>query len=232
MSNSLSDQLLKAGLVTQDQIDQSEQDKQQRKARAKSRDNARGNSGHGKSGRNKSPETATGANRSTPDKVKKAPKKEPSDLAKFYQQRNQLEREEREAEEQLKREAAARRKKVRKQLRELIAANTKNVEDASIRFNFVVGETVKYLYVTEAQQQAIADGELSITFMDGKRCLVPPEIGQQILELDASKIVINFKDTDSDELEQELAQLSAEAESQTENGQETAAAEAPPSSDA
>lgn len=197
MSNSLSDQLLKAGLVTQNQIDQSEQNKQQQKARAKSRSNDH------KTGKHKNRNSPGNPNAAQKDTVppkgtapaaKKPAKKAGSDLAKFYQQRNQLEREERETEERLKREAAARRKIVRKQLRELIAGHTQNTEDASVRFNFVVGETVKYLYVTEEQQQAVANGELSITFMDGKRCLVPPEIGAQILALDDSKIVINFKD--------------------------------------
>ncbi len=31
--------------------------------------------------------------------------------------------------------------------------------------------------------------------MDGKRCLIPPEIGEQILALDNSKIVIDFRDS-------------------------------------
>ncbi len=202
MSNSLSDQLLKAGLVTQNQIDQSEENKQQQKARAKSRskDHKAGKhqKPHSQGNPNASRKNPAPAKRTAPAPAAKKPaKKEGSDLAKFYQQRNQLERDERETEERLKREAAARRKKVRKQLRELITEHSKNAEDASVRFNFVVGETVKYLYVTEAQQQAVANGELSITFMDGKRCLIPPEVGAQILELDDSKIVINFKDDDS-----------------------------------
>nr|CAA6816239.1 MAG: Unknown protein [uncultured Thiotrichaceae bacterium] len=194
MSNSLSDQLLKAGLVTQNQIDQSEEKKQQQKARAKSKAKDH------KAGKNNKPNTSR-QNQSKPKiatpNTNKPAKKGGSDLAQFYQQRNQLERKERETEEQAKREAAAHRKKVRKQLRELIAEHTKNDEEASVRFNFVVGETVKYLYVTEEQQQAISDGKLSITFMDGKRCLIPPEIGVQILALDNSKIVINFKDDES-----------------------------------
>jgi hypothetical protein len=221
MSNSLSDQLLKAGLVTQDQIEQSEQAKQQRKARAKS---APGNGKNtGKAGKNNHPGQGARKNQPATPAAKKPAKKEGSDLAAFYKQRNQLEREEREAAEQLKREAAAKRKKVRKQLRELIAAHTKNTEDAAVRFNFVVGETVKYLYVTEEQQQAIADGELSITFMDGKRCLIPPEIGEQILALDASKIVINFKDDDNrEEVPQQEQGVSISVSEKTPDGQDAA----------
>ncbi|CAA6802177.1 MAG: Unknown protein, partial [uncultured Thiotrichaceae bacterium] len=97
--------------------------------------------------------------------------------------------------------------------------HSKNAEDASVRFNFVVGETVKYLYVTEAQQQAVADGELSITFMDGKRCLIPPEIGAQILELDDSKIVINFKDDNSNS-EQIPVDVPVDADTTSKSGSE------------
>ncbi len=199
MANSLSDQLLKAGLVTQDQIDKSEQDKQQRKNKAKA-NTARVRQG-AKNGKNTGNHSTQAARKQQSAKAadKKPAKKGGSDLARFYQQRNQLEREEREAEEKQKREAAAKRKQVRKQLRKLITTHSKNVEEADIRFNFVVGETVKYLFVTEEQQQAIADGKLSITFMDGKRCLIPAEIGQQVLALDDSKIVINFKDDDTQE---------------------------------
>ncbi len=212
MSNSLSDQLLKAGLVTQSQIDQSEENKQQQKARAKARSKNHKTGKHKNS--NASGKNATSAKGSTPA-AKKPSRKGASDLAKFYQQRNQLEREEREKEEQLKREAAARRKKARKQIRELITAHSKNVEDASVRFNFVVGETVKYLYVTEEQQQAIAEGKLSITFMDGKRCLIPPEIGEQILALDDSKIVIDFRGSEpgDDQVHTETSTDIADADS-------------------
>ncbi|PIE00083.1 MAG: hypothetical protein CSA79_05325 [Thiothrix nivea] len=202
MANSLSDQLLKAGLVTQDQIDKSEQDKQQRKNKARANAaRARQGAKNGKNTGNHSMQAARKQQKQQSAKAtdKKPAKKGGSDLARFYQQRNQLEREEREAEEKQKREAAAKRKQVRKQLRKLITTHSKNVEEADIRFNFVVGETVKYLFVTEEQQQAIADGKLSITFMDGKRCLIPPEIGQQVLALDNSKIVINFKDNDTQE---------------------------------
>ncbi|OQX06663.1 MAG: hypothetical protein BWK73_30130 [Thiothrix lacustris] len=77
----------------------------------------------------------------------------------------------------------------------LINDNLHNVDDADIRYNFVVGDNIKYLYVTEAQQQALADGKLAITFLGGKRCLIPDAIAQQILALDPDKlIVINTPD--------------------------------------
>ena len=191
MSNSLSDQLLRAGLITQEQIAKADDDKQKQKERARAKFKKKASSPQAQA-KNK---TAKPANKPKPAKK---PTKEASDLAKFYQQRNQVEQAERTAEEKRKREVAERRRKTRKQIRQLIEGNVKNDEEATIRFNFVVGETVKYLFVTEEQQTQIAAGELSITFMDGKRCLISSEIGEQILALDPDKVMVRFTDDGSD----------------------------------
>lgn len=209
MSNSLSEQLLKAGLITQTQIDQAEQAKQQQKEKAKE---AREQAKHKPSKPNRA---ATPAKPSRPAKTERAPSdvevKQPqnkptkqrnaSDLEQFYRERNNLEREEKEAEEKRKRELAERKKQTRQQVRELISANLKNIDDATTRYNFVVGETVKYLYVTEQQQRELADGVLAITFLEGKRCLIPSEVAQQILAIDPDKlIVLNQGGAESEEL--------------------------------
>lgn len=198
MSNSLSEQLLKAGLITQTQIDQAEQAKQQQKEKAKE---AREQARHKQSKPNRpsmptkphkpvaKPETAkTETEKQPPTKPTK--QRSPSDLEQFYRERNNLERQEKEAEEKRKRELAERKKQTRQQVQELISANLKNLEEASIRYNFVVGETVKYLYVTEQQQQELADGVLAITFLAGKRCLIPAAVAEQILAIDPDKLIV------------------------------------------
>jgi hypothetical protein len=59
--------------------------------------------------------------------------------------------------------------------------------------------------------------------MDGKRCLIPPEIGEQILALDASKIVINFKDDDNrEEVPQQEQGVSISVSEKTPDGQDAA----------
>ena len=203
MSNSLSDQLLKAGLITQGQIEQADQDKQKQKEKARAKFNKKP---EGKNGRSKD-KTKPEARKPEAPKPAKKPQKQPSDLAKFYQQRNQAEQAERAEEEKRKRETAERRRKTRKQIRELITANQKNEESADIRYNFVVGDNVKYLFVTEAQQTLIAEGKLSITFVDGKRCLIPVEIGEQILALDPEKVVIRYTEDDAVDATTDLADV-------------------------
>lgn len=199
MSNSLSEQLLKAGLITQTQIDQAEQAKQQQKEKAKE---AREQAKHKQSKPNRpsmpakphkpvaKPETVKTETETKQPPTKPTKQRSPSDLEQFYRERNNLERQEKEAEEKRKRELAERKKQTRQQVQELISANLKNLEDASIRYNFVVGETVKYLYVTEQQQQELADGVLAITFLAGKRCLIPAAVAEQILAIDPDKLIV------------------------------------------
>lgn len=189
MSNSLSDQLLKAGLITQEQITKADQDKQKQKEKTRAKFRKKADA-----------PKPTGKHKPDTRKPAQKPRKQPSDLAAFYNQRNQLEQAERAEEEKQKREQAERRRKTRKQIRELINANLKNEEGADIRYNFVVGDNVKYLFVTEAQQKLIATGELSITFIDGKRCLIPNEVGEQILALDPEKVVIRYTENDEDDI--------------------------------
>lgn len=190
MANSLSDQLLKAGLINQDKIDQAEQDKQQRKEAAKKKRQQSHNQ-----------KNAPKPKQSAKQQKRKQPA---SDLAQFYKARATEEKAEREAEEKAKREAAALRKKTRKQIRDLVNDNLKNDPAAEIRYNFVIGTNIKYLFVTEAQQTALSAGELAITFVDGKRCLIPTEIGKQILALDPNKPVV-ISEPDTEEAKAEAA---------------------------
>lgn len=156
---SLSDQLLKAGLVTKDQV---------KKATEK-------------------PKFV---------KKKKTNKgKEPSDLAKFYQQRDNQSKKEKQEADLKKKEAAKLKKLTNNKINKLITNNQLNDETAEIRYNFVVGKTIKYLFVNPQQQQDLADGKIAITFLGGKRSLIPKSIGHKIIQLNPDKIVI-FTDQD------------------------------------
>lgn len=203
MSNSLSEQLLKAGLITQAQIDKAEQAKQQQKEKAKEAKERPRERDKPRPPRNQPPAAKPnagakeGSGQPSPapagkpaPAAKPAKTKQSSDLEQFYRERDQMERQEKAAEEQRRREVAERKKQTRQQVRDLILANQKNVEDAAVRYNFVVGETVKYLYVTEQQQQELADGLLAITFVDGKRCLIPADVARQVLAIDPDKLVV------------------------------------------
>ena len=89
------------------------------------------------------------------------------------------------------------RKEKRAKIGLLIKSNIMNDEAAEHRYNFVVGSSVKYLFVTEAQQEQLAKGELAIVFLGEKRCLIPAEIGKEIKVIEQSRLVI-FCEPESD----------------------------------
>jgi uncharacterized protein YaiL (DUF2058 family) len=173
-SLSLRDQLLKAGLVTQEQVEQANQPKPSRPDKpTQTKSNAKA-----------APKPAK------PHKKPAKPVQEASDLEKFYREREQLERNERQEQEKLARERAARKKEIREKVRALLEDKLQNREDADIRYNFAVGDNIKYLYVTTEQQQQLADGSLAITFLEGKRCLISAEVARQLQEIDPGKLII------------------------------------------
>ncbi len=172
--SSLSDQLLKAGLVTEEQV---------KKAAEKPKRHKPNKSNANKSPKQKRPATNT-------------PKKENSDLAQFYKERASLERTEKQEAERKKQEAARLKKETNDKVNKLLANNLLNDEAAEVRYNFVVGTTIKYLFVNEEQQQKLADGELAISFLGGKRALIPINIAKEITQLNPNKIVIIADSTD------------------------------------
>ena len=160
--SSLSDQLLKAGLVTEEQVKKAAEKPKKKPFKAKKR----------------------------PVKKKPIKKNEPSDLAQFYAERKNLENKEKQQEAQRKKEATRIKKENKQKIDKLIAANMLNDDEAEIRYNFVVGTSIKYVFVNEQQQQDLIDGKLAFTFMGSKRCLISLSTAEKIKAIDAAKIVV------------------------------------------
>jgi len=164
--SSLSEQLLKAGLVSEEQVKKAAEKTTRKSAAYKFK--------------------------KTEKSVKKKPKKKPaeSDLAKFYSERKQLENKEKQEAKRKKEEAARIKKETNAKINKLIQDNLLNDDKADIRFNFVVGTNIKYLFVTEQQQRDLIDGKLAFTFLGGKRCLIPLATANEILALNPNKVVV------------------------------------------
>jgi len=171
MKNALQEQLLKAGLATEDQL-----------AKPKpGRRKPRGEKGR-RNDRPKRPrDGATGK-----------PRRDDSDLARAWAARQRAEREEAERKKRLK----AQRKANRAKIRQLTLDNCLNSDTAEIPFQFMVGNNIKNIYVTEAQRGQLLAGELRITFQDGRRCLIPAAVADQIHQLDPEKLIINPAEVD------------------------------------
>jgi uncharacterized protein YaiL (DUF2058 family) len=160
MKNALQDQLLKAGLATEEQF---------KKASAKPRRPPPKN-------KNKKPKKTTN----------KKPHNHNSDLKRAYDARKKLEAAEKHKKEQL----AAQRKANRRKIRLLVSNNTLNKPDAEISYRFIIGQNIKNVYVTEEQQKQLLSGKLAITFFDGRRCIIPRSIADEIMQLDPKKAIV------------------------------------------
>jgi uncharacterized protein YaiL (DUF2058 family) len=167
--SSLRDQLFKAGLVTEEQVKQ---------ATIKPKRHT----------------TSPKEKRLQPKKnTNKRPKKERSDLEKFYHQRSRIENKERQQAKKAKEEAAQRKKERNIKISHLINESMLKVKDANERYNFLVGTTVKYLYVSEIQQQQLADGKLALAFLKGKCRIISIDIAAKIREIDKNRLIIQQK---------------------------------------
>ena len=165
MATSLQDQLLQAGIVTEEQVQNVENEKKsQRQKRFKAKK---------KQTQKKTCQT-----------------KPQSDLEKFYKQRTALEKKERKE----SREAKLAEKKLKKERHEkvckLIHECKSEIPEGDIRFNFAIGNNIKYIFINEAQQEKLSNGELAITFLKGKKVLIPAATAADINIVDPNKIVI------------------------------------------
>lgn len=168
MKNALQEQLLKAGLATEEQLARSKKPKAKRRPDKKA-------PVQNKPLRNKRRGVANKRSQ------------EESDLAKAWAARRKAEREEAAEKKRLKQMRKANRAKVR----QLVLNNCQNAEGAEIPFQFLVGSNIKNVYVTPEQRERLVAGELMITFQDGRRCIISATTARQVLELDPEKLIIN-----------------------------------------
>ena len=171
--SSIREQLLKAGLVTEEQVKQAE-------TKPKANKKNKPSTARTKQGKNAKSRHTKPQNKS----------RELTDLERFYQERDATDKAEKAEQEKQRKEAVRIRKEKRAKIGALIKSNMVNDESAEHRYNFVVGSSVKYLFVTELQQEQLAKGELAIVFLGEKRCLFPTEVGKQIREIEQSRLVI------------------------------------------
>ena len=162
--SSLRDQLLKAGLVSTEQVKKAET-KPTRK----------------KNNSNPPPKKQVKKNK---------PKRELSDLEKFYRQRSTAENKEKQQKKKAKEEAAQRKKERNVKISRIINENMLPVENATERYNFVIGTAVKYIYVSTEQLDLLANGALALTFLKGKCRVISVETAEKIREIDTKRLIV------------------------------------------
>lgn len=157
MADSLKDQLLKVGLITEEQARKSTEKRrpssQQRKHKPKPRSGAKASRGGG-------------AAANTSGEVS---------LSQAYAIRKKVEKQQAMEEAKRKAEDLKRRQEANRKLKQLMADASLNDKEASERRNYMYGGKIRHVYVTEQQQAAISDGQLGIVVYMGRAHIVSEE---------------------------------------------------------
>ncbi|MCR6699748.1 MAG: DUF2058 family protein [Dokdonella sp.] len=185
MSESLRDQLLKAGLVKKPVPENKPQGRSGRPSGPQQRPPGKGGGKGGPHGGN----ARSGAPHGQAQKGG-GKSQEEIDLAKAYALRQRAENEER---QRIEREAAerARLKKERRQkLGTLFAGKALNAVDADVARHFPHGSKIRRVYVTADQLPRLNAGELAVVQHNGRYLLVEREIALAAQAIDEESLVL------------------------------------------
>ncbi|EDY85540.1 conserved hypothetical protein [gamma proteobacterium HTCC5015] len=187
MSGSFADQLLKAGLVSEDDVTKAEADKRRRPS----------NKPSGKSAKRKPrrglPQSK--AKHSAPQGVAN------KEARKAHAAANKVSEAERE--KRAKQEQAEQRRLLNIQL--LNALQEQAIEEPAtdpegkVKFNYPYEGKIRGIYVTAEQQQRLADGELVITLIKAKTKMIPKAAVASVLEIDPDRFIYEVPREDPDD---------------------------------
>lgn len=197
MSQSLRDQLIKAGLASAPQARKAE--RQQRAEQHQTR----ATKGHDKPGARPDraapgpgapkPEHATaGAAPPTPGTAAPGTTAPAERSARERARQQRAEKAAHDRELQRAQNAKAAEKALRAELKQLIHAHDQRVKtnnDDDVPYNFVHGKRVKRIYVPKAQQALLSSGQLVIVNDDGRYHLITPEIAERVRARDPKRII-------------------------------------------
>ena len=177
MSESLRDQLVKAGLATGAQAKKAERAK---RAEANvERQQSKGSKGKKHSGN---------ASQSATDKVK----------AKAAQHRAEKAARDKALAQQRNEKSQA--KALQAQVKQLILQNDQRIkvsDDEAVAYNFVHGKKIKKIFVSKQQLEALSSGRLVVVNNDGLYHFVEGRVAKQIQERDPKRIIVSHKDESS-----------------------------------
>lgn len=168
MGNSLQEQLLKVGLVTEAQLKQAADKTKSKSQKQKAKKTKKAN---------RPRENRAVGPQPTAEVVQaKGPKDQEVAQAKTAP------------------EANADRKALRARVKTLLRRQRLNDPDGDIAHHFVVGKHVRRLYVTDEQQKRLVAGQLTIVVLGERSYLVPTEITQELAGLDLDITIVAAND--------------------------------------
>lgn len=170
MAESLRDQLLKSGLVSQ---------LKPAKPAPAAAPGSKSRFG------DKSRGTAQSAN-----PQKKSRDRDDIDLGKAYALRNQADTRERQRNQQEQEQRAREKKERRQKLAEALAGKSLNADDADVARHFPHADKIRRVYVTAAQLPLVNRGELGVVQHAGRFLLVTREVALAVQEIDAEQVLL------------------------------------------
>lgn len=128
------------------------------------------------------------------------------DETKLRVQEAQAEKAARDRELNLQQQEAAERRAIAAQIRQLIENHRIDRSGGNVHYQFVDGKKIKQLYITSAQQDALAWGQIAIVRLGEGYELVPKVVANKISQRDAAVVlVLNVPADNSDEGEDPYA---------------------------
>lgn len=183
MAESLRDQLLKSGLLTQL--------KPAKPALAPAPAAAAGS-------RSRSVDNSRGKPQSA-NPQKKLRDGDDIDLAKAYALRNQADIRERQRTQQEQEQRAREKKERRQKLAEALAGKSLNADDADVARHFPHADKIRRVYVTAAQLPLLNRGELGVVLHAGRFLLVTREVALVVREIDSDQVLLLVDPDQADE---------------------------------
>ncbi|MBY6187997.1 DUF2058 domain-containing protein [Marinobacter hydrocarbonoclasticus] len=110
--------------------------------------------------------------------------------AKADAAQKRVEQAERDRQLNAQRKAEAEKKALQAQIRQLITLNAQPRDKGDLAYNFSDNGTITKVYVTEALQQALINGQLAITKLDDQYHLIPAGVAEKVAQRDASAIIL------------------------------------------
>lgn len=180
MSNSFADQLLKAGLVSEDDISKAEAQKQQKAAKRKAQRAAK------KHPAQKQKPVVPKGDGTVANSAASKMLGTTQDIADKQQKKKQQQ------------VYVEQRRVMNIKINELLKDAAVEDPDGDIKFSYVYDAKVRHTYVSEAQQKKLASAEYALTVVKAKTKLIPATLIESLKAVDPERFVHIVKEEASD----------------------------------
>jgi hypothetical protein len=183
MSNSLADQLLKAGIVSEEDVARTEKQKKQGKKRP--------NKAKNKKPPQRSTQASTGSNTG---EVANAAARKAVEAGKKATQKD--------AQKKQQQQDAEKRRLLNLQILEALKDVKVEDPDGEIKFNYLYQNKVRGIYISASQRDRLVAKEMAITVLKAKTKLIPMTIVETLKGIDPERFIFIVEDdakTEDDE---------------------------------